>query len=201
MIHWKRRKKIQEALEEKIKKPNRKVKLSDKKIANLLAYVKRHFKPVPESKAKPPASAIVFKGVKSKSHFSTYKELDEYVKKERNQIFTKYLMERLAERDLAIKGLYKLAGLNRSIKQKIEVSSDLDPYQPDKDTVIKMGIAMQMNLDEMNKMLASAGFALSKNDKKDIVISYCIDKKIYDCYEVDARIYEVTGKSLYKSGF
>jgi len=107
-------------------------------------------------------------------------------------------MERLAERDLSTKGLYKLAGLNRSIKQKIEVSSDLDPYKPDKDTVIKMGMSMQMDFDEMSKMLAAAGFALSKNDRKDIVIKFCIDKKIYNRDEVDAMVFEITDKSLYK---
>jgi len=198
MIHWQRRKKIQAALEAENNNPDKKVVLNNKIIAALQTYVKRYYVEAPKSKAKHLASTMVSKGVKSKAHFSSSPELDEYVKKEKNQIFTRYLMERLAERELTIKGLYKLTGLNRSIKQKIETSSDLDPYQPDKDTVIKMGIAMRMNLDEMGKMLAVAGFALSRNDKKDIVIKYCIEKLgEFDRYKVDRLVYEVTGKSLY----
>jgi len=197
MIHWQRRKKIQAALEAENNNPHREVVLSDKRIADLLAYVKKYFIEAPKNNALP-ASAMVSRGAKSKAYFSSSRELDEYIKKEKNQIFTRYLMERLVERDLSTKGLYKLAGLYRSIKQKIEVSSDLDPYKPDKDTVIKMGMGMQMDFDEMSKMLAAAGFALSKNDRKDIVIKFCIDKKIYNRDEVDALVYEITGKSLYK---
>jgi len=198
VIHWKRRKKIQAALEAENNNPRKKIVLNDKIIDALQVYVKRYFVEVPKKTVNLPASAMASIGTKSKAYFSSSRELDEYIKKEKNKIFTRYLMERLAERDLSTKGLYKLTGLNRSIKQKIEVSSDLAPYQPDKDTVIKMGMGMQMDFDEMSKMLAAAGFALSKNDKKDIVIKYCIDKKIYDRDEVDALIYEITGKSLYR---
>jgi len=198
MIHWQRRKKLQAALEAENNTTHKKIVLTDKIIAVLQAYVKRYYVETPKNNAPLPVSAMKSRGAKSKAYFSSSRELDEYVKKEKNQIFTRYLMERLAERDLSTKGLYKLAGLNRSIKQKIEVSSDLDPYQPDKNTVIKMGMGMQMDFDEMNKMLAAAGFALSKNDRKDIVIKFCIDKKIYNRDEVDAFVYEITGKSLYK---
>ena len=201
MIHWQRRKKIQAALAAENNSPKKKIVLSDKIITDLQAYIKRYYVETPKNKAKPSAFAIVSGGAKSKAHFSSSPELDERVKKEKNQIFTRNLMERLAEREMTIKELYKLTGLNRSIKQKIETSSDLHPYQPDKDTVIKIGLAMQMNYDEMGKMLAAAGFALSKNDKKDIVINYCIDKKIFDRYTVDRYVYEVTGKSLYKGGY
>jgi len=201
MIHWQRRKKIQAALEAENNNPNKKVVLSEKIIAGLQAYVKRYYVEAPQNKATPPAYAMVSGGKKSKAYLSSSPELDERVNKEKNQTFTRHLMERLAERELTVKGLYKLAGLNRSIKQKIETSSDLEPYQPDKDTVIKMGIAMRMKFDEMGKMLAAAGFALSNNDKKDIVIKYCIDNNKFDRYEVDRYVYEVTGKSLYRGGY
>jgi len=153
---------------------------------------------VPENNASPSASAIKSKGVKSKAYFSSSKELDQYVKNEKNQTFTRHLMKELAERGLTLKGLYKLADLHRSIKQKIELSSDSEPYQPEKDTVIKMGMAMQMTFDEMSKLLEAAGLALGTNDKKDIVIKYCIEKKIFDRFKVDRLVYEITGKSLYK---
>jgi len=42
MIHWKRRKKIEAALEAENSNPHRDVVLSDKRIADLLAYVKKH---------------------------------------------------------------------------------------------------------------------------------------------------------------
>jgi len=207
MIHWKRRKKIQDALEAEKNHPRGKVVLSDRRIASLLSYVKKHFREAPENKVKLPASVMASAaigiiggaaGVRSKAHFSSEQGLQEYVKKNKNQIFTKYLLDRLAERCMTVKDLYKLTYLNRSIRTKILQSSDLNPYKPDKDTVLKMGIAMQMTLDEMDKFLETAGFALTYNDEKDIVIRYCIDRKIFNCVEVDAMVYKMTGKSLYK---
>jgi hypothetical protein len=199
MIHWQRRKKIKAALKAHDENPRRKVALSDKKIADLLAYVKRYFKETRGSPGKFPASSIAAEGVKSKAYFSSYKDMDIYIKENRKWLFTKYLTERLEEREMTVKDLYKLAGFHRSIKQKIELSSDIDPYQPDKDTVIKMGIAMQMNFEEMNKLLDAAGFSLARNDRKDLVIRYCINEKIYDRVEVDWRVIEATGKSIYKT--
>jgi len=197
MIHWKRRKQIFDALEAEKKRRSGKAELSDRETARLLSYVKRHFRKTSEKKAG--SYAAMSARTKGRARFSSYKDMDEYIENEkRNRIFTGYLMERLAERGLPVKGLYKLAGLHRSIKQKIELSSGLEPYRPDKNTVIKMGMAMRMTLDEMDRMLAAAGFALANNDEKDIVIRYCIERKIYDRYEIDARVYARTGKSLYK---
>ncbi|GHU88836.1 hypothetical protein FACS189476_06650 [Spirochaetia bacterium] len=207
MIHWSRIKKIKAALleaENGNENSRRKVELSPRKIADMLEYVKRYYKEEPQAAANKFSSSKIaavvpgFGVAAIGAHLSSGDDLDGYIKENRNKIFTNYLKQKMNEWDITITDLYKLARLHRSIKQKIEWSSDLEPYQPDKDTVIKIGMAMQMKLDEMNEFLAAAGFALANNDKKDIVIKYCITKKIYDLYEIDACVLRATDKSLYK---
>jgi len=82
VIHWQRRKKIEAALEAENNKARKKVVLSDKRIADIAAYVKRHFVEAPENSAKPP-SAMASKGPKSKAYFSSSMDWMNMLKKKK----------------------------------------------------------------------------------------------------------------------
>jgi len=190
MIHWKRRKKIQDTLEALKKNPRKKVVLSDKQIADMEAYLKRYYVPPKKSKA----SALAYKGAGGKAYFSSSKEPVEFAKKGKNQVFAEYLKKELTERGRTANDLYILSGRSRLVKTII--SGGANTQQPDKNTVFLIGIAIQMNLDEMRGLLAAAGFVLSRSEKEDSVIKFCIEEKIWDINEVDERMSKFTGKSL-----
>jgi len=201
MIHWKRRKKIRDSL--KIENTTRKeIVISDKETAELKKYIKRYYVEAPKKKAKPPASAIASKGSNAKAYFSFSGELNEYIKKEykreeKKQIFTEYLKDVLPEFGMTVEDLVKKTCLNRSIKNDIIKSCEAEPFRPDKNTVLRMGIAMQMYVDEIETLLDAAGFTLSRSDKKDLIVKYHINKKIYDIDKIDKYVYKETGKSLF----
>ena len=43
----------------------------------------------------------------------------------------------------------------------------------------------ELSLDEAKDLLASAGFALSRSSKTDIIVAYFLQNKIYDMFEIN----------------
>ena len=58
-------------------------------------------------------------------------------------------------------------------------------YVPNKKTVLAFTIALELSLDEAKDLLASAGFALSRSSKTDIIVAYFLQNKIYDMFEIN----------------
>ena len=183
------------------KNSKRKAGLSEKTIADALAYVKRYFVEAPKTGGKLSSSAMKAEGVKSEASFSSNKDLDNYLKQEQkqNESFAKYLTKQLEERGLTFKELCKSLDFDRKRVEAFEFDSSVNPYRPIKNYVILMGLKMQMDIEGMLALLSRAGYTLSYTDKKDLVIRYCIKNKIYDCFKVDDLVYEITGKSLKKT--
>jgi hypothetical protein len=50
-------------------------------------------------------------------------------------------------------------------------------------------IALQLSLDEAKDLLASAGYALSRSSKMDIIVAYFLQNKIYDMFEINDVLY------------
>jgi len=44
-------------------------------------------------------------------------------------------------------------------------------------------------LDEAKDLLRSAGFALSRSSKTDIIVAYFLQNKIYDMFEINDVLY------------
>lgn len=60
----------------------------------------------------------------------------------------------------------------------------------DKDKLIRIAIFLKLNLKETSKLLYKAGFTLSEENKKDEVIAFCIEEKIYDLNNVNDILVE-----------
>jgi hypothetical protein len=58
-------------------------------------------------------------------------------------------------------------------------------YNPNKKTVLAFAIALELSLDETKDLLNSAGFALSRSSKTDIIVAYFLQNKIYDMFEIN----------------
>lgn len=60
---------------------------------------------------------------------------------------------------------------------------------PNKKTVLAFTIALELSLDEAKDLLRSAGFALSRSSKTDIIVAYFLQHKIYDMFEINDVLY------------
>jgi O-acetyl-ADP-ribose deacetylase (regulator of RNase III) len=112
---------------------------------------------------------------------------------ELDETFTQKLFRFIKDKNLNETDVYKNANMSRQHFSKIR--SD-DHYQPKKETVMGLAIAMRLSLDETKDLLASAGYAISPSMKFDIICQYHIENEIYDLYQVNLMLYHYEQKLI-----
>lgn len=98
------------------------------------------------------------------------------------ETFSQRLLRMIDERGMTDSEAYTKAYVNRRHFSKIR--KDVN-YAPNKKTVLAFTIALELSLDEAKDLLASAGFALSRSSKTDIIVAYFLQNKIYDMFEIN----------------
>ena len=88
----------------------------------------------------------------------------------------------IVERDLTDSEAYTKAYVDRRHFSKIRNDEN---YSPNKKTVLAFAIALELSIDEAKDLLGSAGFTLSRSSKTDIIVSYFLQNKIYDMFEIN----------------
>lgn len=83
--------------------------------------------------------------------------------------------------------IYHKACVSKQVFSKINSNSH---YQPSKATAIGFCLALELNLEEAQELLARAGYTLSKSSLSDVIIMYCIENKIYNVMMVNEMLFE-----------
>lgn len=78
--------------------------------------------------------------------------------------------------------IYNKAFIDRRLFSKIRSNPN---YHPSKNTVISLGIALELNINDFEKLLNSASYSLPKNNYFDLIIRFCIEEKIYDIIKIN----------------
>lgn len=102
--------------------------------------------------------------------------------KQMEETFSQRLLRMIDERGMTDAEAYTKAYVDRRHFSKIR--KDVN-YVPNKKTVLAFTIALELSLDEAKDLLASAGFALSRSSKTDIIVAYFLQNKIYDMFEIN----------------
>lgn len=82
--------------------------------------------------------------------------------------------------------VYHRANLDRRLFSKIRTGKG---YSPTKRTILALAIALELNLDETDDLLARAGYALSPSQKFDVIVQYFILKGQYDIYAINEVLF------------
>ena len=115
-------------------------------------------------------------------------EVDDYINenKEDNK-FQKLLFELIDERNLKDSDVYNKVNIDRRLFSKIR--SDVD-YHPTKETVIKLGLSLELDESKMEELLGSASYYMPKNNVFDLIIRFCLIEKIYDINKVNELLFD-----------
>ncbi len=104
-----------------------------------------------------------------------------------DETFSCRLLRMIKERGMSESEVYKKAYVDRRHFSKIKND---EYYAPNKRTVLAFSIALELTLDETKDLLRSAGYALSRSSKFDIIIVYFIENKLFDMFEINDVLYE-----------
>jgi hypothetical protein len=112
-------------------------------------------------------------------------DLEEYIKNNRKPSFTQILFEFIDKKGVADSEIYKKAGIDRRHFSKIRSNPD---YRIGKNTAIALAMVLELNKNDTDKLLSSAGYYLSDNNTFDLIVQFCINKKIYDISNVNQAL-------------
>lgn len=109
--------------------------------------------------------------------------------------FQNTLQNLIAQRNLENSAVYSKALIDRKFFSKIISNKD---YVPKKMTVMALGLAIELKLDEYEEFLASAGYTFMPSNKFDMIVKFCVMKGIYNLIEVD-MILDSHGENCFAS--
>ena len=112
---------------------------------------------------------------------ATNRKIDDLMS-QMEETFSQRLLRMISERGMTDSEAYTKAYVDRRHFSKIRNDEN---YSPNKKTVLAFAIALELSIDEAKDLLGSAGFTLSRSSKTDIIVSYFLQNKIYDMFEIN----------------
>ena len=110
-------------------------------------------------------------------------DVDAFIRTSKDKLnFQNTLMQLIADRKLDNVTVYKKACIDKKFFSKIISNKD---YVPKKHTVMALGLALELPLDEYEAFLASAGYAFMPSSKFDMIVKFCVINQIYNLINVD----------------
>lgn len=113
-------------------------------------------------------------------------EIDHFIKEKQKPTFQELLFRFIDEKEKKDSEVYHKAGVDRRHFSKIRSNPD---YQPKKSTVLSLAIALELDLEDIEDLLQSAGFSINYSDKGDLIIQFFIEKQNYNLHEINEALH------------
>ncbi len=107
--------------------------------------------------------------------------------------FQTKLFKLIDEKKLKDSDVYNKVNIDRRLFSKIRSNKD---YHPSKETIILLGLALELMEEEFVDLLSSASYSLPMNTTFDLIIRFCFKEHIYNIDTVNNFLYDYKCKLL-----
>jgi len=121
-----------------------------------------------------------------KSTKSKTQSLDEMLR-EMDKSFSELLFYYIDLKGISDVQCYKKANVDKKTFSKIKCKKD---YKPSKQTALSFAIALELNLEETERLLQTVGMSLSNSNKFDVIVKYFIINGRYNIFEINETLFE-----------
>lgn len=109
--------------------------------------------------------------------------IDEYINENKEYSdFQTLLFKYIDDRNLKDSDVYNKVHIDRRLFSKIRSDKN---YHPSKETIILLGLSLELSEKEIVKLLESASYSLPKNNHYDLIIRFCFINNIYSINKVN----------------
>ena len=123
---------------------------------------------------------------------ASYANINDFIKqKDKYNDFQTQLFKLIDERNLKDSDVYNKVHIDRRLFSKIRNDNT---YHPSKETIILLGLSLELNELEIEELLHSASYSLPKNNYYDLIIRFCFINKIYKLTKVNELLDEYNCK-------
>lgn len=110
----------------------------------------------------------------------------EDIMKHMGETFSQMLLRLIDEKGYTDAQIYHKANIDRRHFSKIRNNIS---YVPNKKTVMAFALALELSLDEAKDLLRATGYSFSDGSKFDVIISFFLENKIYDVFEINEILF------------
>lgn len=132
-----------------------------------------------------PVAAPVLKRASALPMAMERSDMLDYIQSNKKPSFRDLLWQFMDQKGVSDAAIYKRAGLDRRHFSKIRSNEE---YHPGKNTVIALALALALNRGDTDTLLGAAGYTLSDSDTFDLVIAFCLSRRIYDLDDVNTAL-------------
>ena len=111
--------------------------------------------------------------------------------KDKYNDFQTTLFKLIDDRNLLDSEVYNKVHIDRRLFSKIRSDKK---YHPSKETIILLGIALELTENELDDLLDSASYSLPKNNKYDLIIRFCFINRIFKIADINDLLHEYNCK-------